>query len=194
MKRFFIFIMLLSCGVATAEAQSWVDALKKVATDYVDEATGGKLTAVAIVGTWGYKKPAVRFDGDDAAGNVAGALVGSSADSKLTSVFEKVGIREGICSITFDSSGNFSMPVKSKTLSGTYTFDPETHVITLDTGKLGSFSGRAYINGTQLELVFPARKLVDLVVALGSKVSALSSVVSMFEKFENAYIGFAFER
>lgn len=194
MKKLIVLMAAVCLATAGAEAQNWLDAAKKVATDVLDSATGGKLTEVAIIGTWNYKSPASRLDGGDILSSAGGALVGSTVNSKLTSIFEKVGVREGFCSITFNSDGTFVMPVKSKKLEGTYEFNPSTHAITLNTGKLGSFTGYAYINGTELEIVFPVNKLVDFMKTLGSKVSALSSVTSMLDKFENANLGFAFSK
>lgn len=192
MKRFLLAVIAVCAVTFEAGAQNWLDAVKKVATDAIDNATGGQLTALAIVSTWNYKAPASRLDGSDVLSTATGALTGSTINTKLQSIFEKVGIKEGFCSITFEKDGTFTMPVKSKSISGTYEFDPSTHSITLNTGKMGSFTGYAYINGADLEIVFPVNKLVEFVTALGSKVSALSSITSMLEKFENAYIGFAF--
>ena len=194
MKKLIVLLAVLFATTATVEAQSWLDALKQVATDVVDNATGGQLTAKAIIGTWNYKAPATRMGGGDVLSNVGGALAGSTVDSKLKPIFEKVGIKEGFCSITFNDDGTFSMPVKSKTVEGTYEFDPSTHAITLQLSKLGSFTGYAYISGMDLELVFPVDKLMNFITAVGSKVSALSSITSMLEKFENAYFGFAFSK
>lgn len=194
MKKLILMMAVLCCTTVTVEAQGWLDAVKKVATDAIDSATGGQLTAKAIVGTWNYKAPATRLDGGDILSNAGGALAGSTINAKLQPIFEKVGIREGFCSITFGNDGTFSMPVKSKTIEGTYEFDPSTHAITLTTGKLGSFTGYAYISGTELEIVFSANKLVDFVTAVGSKISSLKTITSMLEKVENAYIGFAFAK
>lgn len=188
----FLLLVVMNMTAMTAGAQGWLDAVKKIATDAIDNATGGQLTAKAIVGTWNYKAPASRLDGGDILSSAGGALMGSSLNAKLESIFEKVGIKEGFCSVTFGDDGSFSMPVKSKTVSGTYEFDPSTHAITLTIGKKGSFTGYAYINGLNLEIVFPVNKLVDFVTAIGSKISALSTITSMLDKLENAYIGFEF--
>ena len=193
MKRLIVLTAMLCTMTLTAGAQSWLDALKQVATDVIDNATGGQLTAKAIIGTWNYKEPATRLGGSDVLSNVGGALAGSTVNDKLKPIFEKVGIKEGFCSITFNDDGTFTMPVKSKSISGTYEFDPSTHAITIQM-KLGSFTGYAYINGTNLELVFPVDKLVDFVTAVGSKISALKNVTAMLEKFENTYLGFAFSK
>lgn len=194
MKKLIVLLVVLCATTVTVEAQSWLDALKQVATDVVDNATGGQLTAKAIIGTWNYKTPATRMSGGDALTNVGGALAGSTINDKLKPIFEKVGIREGFCTITFNEDGTFAMPVKGRNISGTYEFDPSTHAITLTVGKMGSFTGYAYISGTNLEIVFPVDKLVDFVTAVGSKISALKSIATMLEKVENAYLGFAFAR
>lgn len=194
MKKLIVLLVVLCATTVTVEAQSWLDALKQVATDVVDNATGGQLTAKAIIGTWNYKTPATRMSSGDALANVGGALAGSTINDKLKPIFEKVGIREGFCTITFNEDGTFAMPVKGRNISGTYEFDPSTHAITLTVGKMGSFTGYAYISGTNLEIVFPVDKLVDFVTAVGSKISALKSIATMLEKVENAYLGFAFAR
>lgn len=196
MKRLIIFAVMLFAVTSSAEAQGWLDAVKKVATDVVDSATGGKLTAKAIIGTWGYKAPATRLDSGNILSNAGGAVAASAIESKMKTAFEKVGVKEGFCSITFNDDGTFSLPTKAKTVSGTYEFDPETHAIVFHTGKGGGsgFTGYAYISGSDLQIVFPADKLVDLATFIGSKISALSAVTSLLKNVENAYIGLAFAK
>ena len=53
--------LLLAGG--TASAQDWQEALKKAATEAADKATDGKLTQYALVGTWNYSAPGVKFEG-----------------------------------------------------------------------------------------------------------------------------------
>ena len=190
-------LIIALCALSqTASAQGWLDAVKKVATEAADKATGGQLTAKAIIGTWNYSAPAARLDGDSTLSSLSGSLVGSTLSTKMATAFEKVGIREGFCSITFNDDGTFAMPVKGKSISGTYEFDPSTHAITLHIGKssLGSFGGYAYISGSDLQIVFPTDKLMTLLTNFGSKISALSSVTALLEKYDNAYLGFEFEK
>lgn len=196
MKKLLIIALALCALSQTASAQGWLDAVKKVATEAADKATGGQLTAKAIIGTWNYSAPAARLDGDSTLSSLSGSLVGSTLSTKMATAFEKVGIREGFCSITFNDGGTFAMPVKGKSISGTYEFDPSTHAITLHIGKssLGSFGGYAYISGSDLQIVFPTDKLMTLLTNFGSKISALSSVTALLEKYDNAYLGFEFEK
>lgn len=195
MKKIFILTLAALCCSSAASAQGWLDAVKRVATDVVDQATGGKLTEKAIVGTWIYSGPGVKMNSSDALANVGGTVMESTIAGKLSGVYEKVGIVPGACTITFGDDKSFSMPVKGHEVKGTYEFDPSTHAITLQVGKLKSpFAGYAYISGSNLELVFPVDKLVSFVTAVGSKISSLSSVATLLKKYDNVNAGFEFSK
>lgn len=194
MKKYIILLVAVMSISAQAQAQDWLNAIKKVATEAVDKATGGKLTAVAINGTWSYSAPAVRLGGNNTLADLSGSAIGATLGSKMQSTFEKIGVKKGFCSITFNSDGTFSMPVKGKSVSGTYTFDPSTHVVKLTIGKIGTINGYAYISGQQLQLVFSVEKFTKFVVNLGSKISALNSITSLLKQYENACLGFEFSK
>lgn len=194
MKKYIILLVAVMSISAQAQAQDWLNAIKKVATEAVDKATGGKLTAVAINGTWSYSAPAVRLGGNNTLADLSGSAIGATLGSKMQSTFEKIGVKKGFCLITFNSDGTFSMPVKGKSVSGTYTFDPSTHVVKLTIGKIGTINGYAYISGQQLQLVFSVDKFTKFVVNLGSKISALNSITSLLKQYENAYLGFEFSK
>ena len=59
---------------------------------------------------------------------------------------------------------------------------------------IGAINGYAYISGSQLQLVFSIEKFTKLIVGLGSKVSALSTITSLLQQYENAYLGFEFAK
>ena len=194
--------LLLTLGLllwgAQVQAQDWKDALKKVVTSAADEATGGKLTEVAIVGAWRYTGPGIKFEGENLTSQLGGAAIESTVTKQLVKGYELVGIREGACSFDFAGDGTFTAQLGSHELAGSYTFDASTHELALQvsTGKipLGTIPGRAYLSGTELQLVFPATKLVELIESLGQKIQALSSVTKLLENYENVYIGFAFSK
>lgn len=178
------------------QAQDWKELLKKTATEVADQATGGKLTERAIVGTWNYTGPGVKFEGEDLLSSVGGTAMESTVTTRLEKVYLLVGIKPGACSFVFAEDKSFTATMGSRELSGTYEFDASTHVLTLHFAKgkvdLGSVPGHAYISGTQLQLLFPVTKLTDMIVALGSKISSLSTLTKLLEKYENVYIGFEF--
>lgn len=194
--------LLLTLGLllwgAQVQAQDWKDALKKVVTSAADEATGGKLTEVAIVGAWRYTGPGIKFEGENLTSQLGSAAIESTVTKQLVKGYELVGIREGACSFDFAGDGTFTAQLGSHELAGSYTFDASTHELALQvsTGKipLGTIPGRAYLSGTELQLVFPATKLVELIESLGQKIQALSSVTKLLENYENVYIGFAFSK
>ncbi len=200
MKKLICAVALLAIGTASVSAQNWLDALKNVAAEAVDKATDGKLTTMAIIGTWSYSQPGVRMSSsDNTLAALGGSAIASGVQSKLKPIYEKVGIKAGVCSITFKESGEFEFPIGSRTLNGTYTFDAQTHAITLSFSNallkgLGSFKGYAYISGSGLQLVFSVDKLVSFVTKLGSKISALSQVTAMLEKYDDTYLGFEFAK
>lgn len=195
-------LLLLTAAVLFASsglrAQSWLDALKKTATTAIDEATGGQLTAKGLIASWNYTRPGVKLGSSDLANELGGAALESTVASKLEKAYQLAGIKPGACSFTFDEESNFTFRIGSRELKGTYEFDAPTHALTLHFGssssKLGTFSGQAYLSGSELQIVFPADKLVKLATALGSKISSLSTATELLKKYDNVCLGFAFDR
>lgn len=195
MRRIFITLIALFT-ISTVNAQGWLDALKKVATEAVDKATDGALTKIAIVGSWSYSAPAVKLDGEDTLTSLSGSALSATLGSKMESIFAKVGIVEGACSVTFNEDGTFTMPIKSRNISGTYTYNNEDHSLTMTLGqeKKVEVKGFAYISGANLQLVFQINKLTDFLVNVGSSVSSLSTITNLIKQYENIYLGFEFAR
>ena len=187
MKKLLLFTAsLLLLGGTTSSAQDWKEALKKAATAAADKATDGKLTQYALAGTWNYTGPGVKFEGGDIV-------------KQLEKAYAKAGIRPGAGTFTFGKDDDaFTATLGSHTLSGTYEYDAPTHVVTLHFAKgklnLGSVPGHAYISGQELVLVFPVTRLVEVVTALGSKVSYFSTATTLLSKYKNVYVGFAFSK
>lgn len=196
MKRLFIILTLLCMVGVEADAQSWRDALKKGLTEAADKATKGAVTAIAINGTWRYSSPAVRLNSDNALTQVASSALSTTVNDKLAPIFEKLGVKEGFCTITFNADGTFSMPVKNKSLSGKYEFDSSTHMLTLKLGDKGliSVKGFAYISGSDLQMVFSIEKLTTLLTELGSQSNALAGISATLAKYKDVMLGFEFAK
>lgn len=186
-------------GTQGTMAQDWLEALKKTATAAADEATGGKLTELALAGTWKYAKPSVKFEGTDLSSDIGGTLIEGLIVDQLSKVYAKAGITPGAGSVTFGKGNDeFSATVGTHSISGTYAFDAETHAIDfqLADGKidLGAIPSRAYLNGEELTIVFPVTRLVEIAKSLGEEVASLASASALLSQYENAYIGFAFTK
>ena len=104
MKRLILLLAALYISVGSLSAQSWLDALKGVASSAIDRATGGKLTANAIYGTWDYSQPGIKLSSeDDIISDLAASAATSTIQNKMAPYFEKVGIKAGVCKFTFNS-------------------------------------------------------------------------------------------
>lgn len=181
----------------SVEAQSWLDALKKTATTVADQVTGGQLTAKALIATWNYTKPGVKLGSSDLASEIGGAALESTVVAKLESVYQMIGIKPGACSFTFNDDETFLFRIGSRELNGSYEFDASSHALTLQFSKsmsLGTFNAQAYLSGSELQIVFPADKLVQLMTLLGSKVSSLSTIAELLKNYDNVCIGFGFSK
>ena len=141
----------------------------------------------------------MKFEGEDIASELGGAALESTVVQQLEKVYALAGIESGAGSFTFEKADStFTAVLGKHELSGTYEYDSSTHVVTLRFAKgklnLGAVEGHAYVSGTELQLVFPVTKLVNLVTELGSKVSSLATVTTLLRKYENVYLGFAFTK
>ena len=166
--------LLLAGGAASA--QDWQEALKKAATEAADKATGGKLTQYALVGTWNYSAPGVKFEGNDLLSQLGGSALEGTVKSQLDKVYQTVGIKSGAGSVTFGKDGAFSTQMGNYKLSGTYTFDPSTHVAAMKFAKE------------------KLSKLIEIIKSYGSKISSMETIVALLEQYKNVYIGFEFSK
>ena len=199
MKRILSLLTLALLLGGPAAAQDWGELLKQTLTNAADKATDGKLTQYALPGTWSYSSPGVRFEGDDAAADLGAQLLSAALSDQLGKIYAKAGLTPGTGSITFDREGGFSASLGEQKIEGKYTYDAETHVVSLssDHEKLkqyGSVSGRAYIDGSALQLLSPARKLLEIVQAVSAQSESLAGVSALLANYQNLYIGFSFTR
>lgn len=198
MKRFIIAAIMLMGLNQAAHSQNLLDALKGVASSAVEQIAGGKLTSVAMIGSWNYSQPGIKLSSSDTLSELAAAAATSTIQAQLDTYYQKVGIKAGACSFTFNQDGTFSSTFGQKTASGTYTFDTESSQLLLNyqTGllKLGAIPAYAYMNGDKLQVVFPVDKLVGLLVSLGSKSAKLAPITSLLQKYDSIKIGFEFSK
>ena len=191
-------IALLGLTVGPALAQEWKEALKRAATSAADKLTEGKLTQYALIGTWDYTAPGVKFESDDTLSDLGGAALSGSVGKQLERAYRMAGIEPGAGTFAFAADGTFAAELGKHKLGGTYDYDAATHVVTLHFAKgkfdLGSVPGHAYISGTELQLVCPVTRLVELVKSLGSRISSLAAVTRLLEQYDDVYLGFEFDR
>lgn len=200
MKKFLIFaVAALTLTTTNVQAQNWLNALKSAATSAIDKVTGGKLTANAIYGTWSYNQPGIKLSSStNALSDITASAATSTLQTKMATYYEKVGIKAGACSFVFNQDGTFTSTFGQKSSGGTFTFNAETNQITLkyDNGllALGAINAYAYLNGSNLQLLFPMDKLLTLLTSLGSASSQLSTITSLLDNYDSVKIGFEFSK
>ncbi len=197
-KTIILLLMLLACAAGVRAQNSLLDMLKGAASTAVDKATGGALTAQRIVGTWSYAKPGLRLSSDNALSEIAAAAAASTAEEKMAKYYEMVGIRDGACTFVFNDDGTFSSTVGSKSVSGKYEMDGTTHTLKLvfgagaDIERAHGLNASAYMNGSNLQILFAADKLLDALQFLGNLTTSLQTVSSLLESYDGMMIGFEF--
>ncbi|MCD8296809.1 MAG: DUF4923 family protein [Prevotella sp.] len=143
-----------------------------------------------IIGTWVYKEPAVVLSSENTLKNIGGKIASATVEDELASQYEKLGIKEGTITMTFDEDGNFTQTISGKNLSGTYTVEDEN--INLKYGKLKQIVGTTQLDGNNLIIVMDATKLLSLVNLLGSLSgnSLLEGATSLLSSMDGLQVGF----
>ena len=199
MKRvLFIVAFIFSVGMGSAQAQNWLNTLKSVATTAIDKVTGGEFTAKSIVGTWGYVQPGVKLSSKDTLSELAGSAATTTIQSKMVTYYEMVGIKPGACGFEIKEDGTFSSTFGKRTLTGKYTFDAKSNLLSLTydgaLAGLGAIPAYAYMNGKNLQIVFPIDKLMGVLTSLGSNINSLSTITEIIKKYDSVKIGFEFSK
>ena len=200
MKKILILaIAAITLSATNAQAQAWLDALKGVATNAIDTVTGGQLTANALYGTWSYNQPGIKLSSSTSTlSDLTASAAASTLQTKMATYYEKVGIKAGACSFVFNEDGTFTSTFGQRTSAGTFTFDAETNQLVLQYNagllKLGTINAYAYINGSNLQILFPMDKLLTLLSSLGSATTTLATVTALLKSYDSVKIGFEFSK
>lgn len=196
-------MMSLSC--VSLSAQSFGDLLKKAsdglnlgstAKDYVSALLGkDKVTAEDLVGTWTYSEPVLVLESDQVLGKIGGAVMAQTAEKKLSSVMEKIGVKPGVVKMTFNSDGTYTCELNGHTIRGTYEVQDAT--LTLKKLNFTALSANVKKTGNSLQLAVQADKLLTLVSSLTSIVpedGMFSTVTSLFKSYDGMQVGVKFEK
>ncbi len=147
-----------------------------------------------IIGTWVYTEPAVVLSSENALQNLGGKVAASAVEDELATQYEKLGIKEGAITMTFDEDGNFTQTISGKNLKGTYTVEDSN--INLKYGKLKQIVGTTQLDGNNLIIVMDATKLLSLVNLIGSLSgnSLLEGVSSLVGSMDGLEVGFKLKK
>ncbi|MGN0035875.1 MAG: DUF4923 family protein [Bacteroidaceae bacterium] len=149
-----------------------------------------------IYGTWNYRGSACTFESDDLLKKAGGEVAARQVEKKMDETFAKVGIKEGMCSYTFNEDKTFSAVMGKKTLNGTFEYDAKEKTLTMTFFKLAKMNVTVKRTGRNMDLLFDADKLLK-VLQLASSVSSLKSVAALgkvAEQFDGLLLGYQLEK
>ena len=197
-KTFLISVSILAAGLfytTNVQAQSLKDLLKRENVEKVVSTVTGKNTA-SMEGTWNYTGTALEFESDNLLQKAGGSLASATVEKKLDEQLEKIGIKPGQLSFTFNADSTFTVSVGSKPLKGTYSYDASTQKANLKLAKIVGLNAKVNCTSSQLDLLFNADKLLQLLTSLSSKSNnnTLKSIGSLAESYDGMLVGLGMEK
>lgn len=196
---------VLALMPTAASAQKLGDILKKVATsDVVNSVVNTYVpgaNAVSLPGTWSYTGAAVALNSENVLSNVAGSAVTSGIESKIDGYLQKIGIKAGSVSFTFNEDKTFTSTLFGIPLSGTWQVNDDAQKVTLQYGKVMkylSMTGTLTRTTGGCEILFDADRFLSfLKTALsyaGKSSSAASGISSLTSSYKGMKMGYKLAR
>ncbi len=196
-----ILTVVMMLGASVANAQGLGDLLKGIGDGSstignVIEGifTKSNLSIEDLAGEYESAGPAVTFKSDNflkKAGGIAGA---AALETKLQPYYEQYGLTG--MPMTIDKDGNFTLTVKMLPIKGTITKSSEEGVfdfnIMIVGMRLGKFKTYIEKTGSNLNLMFDATKLKELISKIGtlSGIKMAKDLTKLLDSYEGACIGF----
>lgn len=189
-------IAVLSLVASNSQAQSFKDLFNKDNVSKVVGALTGNAQKIDMTGTWTYAGSAIEFESDNLLMKAGGTAAATMAENKLNEQLNKVGIRDGQMSFTFNADSTFTSTVGKKKLSGTYSYNPSTKEVDLKYLRLLNLRAKVNCTSGSMDLLFNSDKLLKLMAVIGSKSSnsALKTVSSLAESYDGMMLGFGLKK
>lgn len=202
------FIVLASAVMlmqVSASAQKLGSFLKKaVSSDVVNNVINTYVpgaNSVSLPGTWTYTGAAVSISGDNTISDIAGSAVTSGIEEKADSYLQKIGIRQGAVSFTFNEDKTFTCTVFGMNLNGTWQINDDAKRLTLQYGKVMkylSMTGTLTRTADGCEMLFDADRFLTFIkTALsyaGKSSSSASSLSGLTSSYKGMKLGFKLAR
>ena len=142
---------------------------------------GSTTTQQSLIGTWTYQQTSVKFESENVLSKIGGTIVSSKIESAMATQLTKIGFTAGRSTITFSQDGKYTIALGSKSYNGTYTYNQQTHIMTLK-GAFGltSLNATATVSAGTLYILFDADKLLTVATKIGSINNTLSSLLKNY--------------
>lgn len=177
-------VALIMAAGTGAQAQDLKSLLSGVVKSVVGDQT---TTESSIVGTWAYSAPDCQFESDNLLAKAGGEVAATQVESKLKTVYKKLGMTNS--QFTFSEDGSFSISIKGKSASGTYTFDSDAKTVSMKTSLGVSFTAYVTVTGSSMSLVFDASKLMTVLKSVAGAAASVNSTASTISSLAGSYSG-----
>lgn len=153
---------------------------------------GTTTTKQTIVGTWNYSAPEVRFESENILSQIGGTVASSKIQSTLGTQLNKIGLKKGQSTFTFNSDGSLIVTMNGKKTTGTYTYNSNNQTVTM-TGALGmaTINATVAVNENTMYMLFDSSKLLAMATNLGSSNTSLSSLTSLLGNYTGLKLGWS---
>ena len=131
--------------------------------------------------------------------NVAAKAAASQLEGKVNTYLEKIGLKNGTFSYTFNADKTFSTTFKGKSFDGTYEISEDGSRITLKYGKslkLMSMTAVVTVTSSELNLMFDADKLLTFIgkISATSSNATLKTLSTLASQYDGMNIGFKLKK
>lgn len=158
---------------ATSEVTS---ALQNVLGDLIGNSM--PMTAATITGSWNYEGASCVLESDEALASLGGSVAAGKIEEKIDTYLAKVGVAPGTCTFTFLEGDSCVFSVNGRSISGNYALNSEDKTVAFSFYGYLNMTAHVSYNLSELDLVFNADRLLELIKKVTSTVSSKSSGVS----------------
>ncbi|MDO4995192.1 MAG: DUF4923 family protein [Bacteroidales bacterium] len=183
-------------GLGTGTSTSGAINSGSLISGIIGQLIGNTTNANSIVGTWVYTEPTVQFESENFLAQAGGTVASAAIVNKIKPYYQKIGIKPGAFSFTFNSNNTCTYTLKGQTYQGTYSYNPSNNTITIQ-GQILTFpSAYVTVSANQMALTFESTKLLTLAqgVASASQNATLSTLGSLSSSFSGMKTGFMFQK
>ncbi len=159
--------------------------------------SSNELSNATLAGTWKYAGTACVFESENLLLKAGGAVAANKITEQLDQNLEKIGIKAGNSSFTFNEDGSYTAKIAGRSLNGKYTLDAENKSIEMTyLAGLGKLTARITKSGNSVKLLFESDKLLQLLQGISalSGSTAGNTLSSLISSYDGLYIGLQLEK
>lgn len=189
--------LLGGSGLGSNLGSTTTSALAKSGTNVLGSLLGNLLGTNTVseknlVGTWSYKGVDCVFESENMLSQLGGEVAASALENKIDGYVQKIGIKPGVTTFTFNADHTWKGTLGGKSLSGQWALDTKNSQLQMTyLAGLGTLTPKVSFNGGTLSLLFESSKLLSLAQGFGALTgnNIASSLSSLVKNYNGMYVG-----